>query len=85
MSQLEVRLSQLSGHDRALAQAQMARAEALVDAAAAVVAFLVRIARAIAAPVVAGAKSYTDGRTRRWPHAKSRPEVAEFPSIGLQH
>jgi hypothetical protein len=85
MSQLEARLSQLSAYDRALAQAQMARAEAIVDAGAAVAAFVRRILRAIAAPVVARARSYTDVRTRRWPHAKSQPDVAEFPSIGLQH
>ncbi len=81
MSQLDVRLSQLSSHERALAEAQMARAEAIADAVSALVAGCRKLGNAIAARAAA----YTDRRTRRWPHAKNGRDVAEFPSIGLQH
>lgn len=85
MSQLDIQLSRLSAHDRALAQAQMARAEALVDVASTVGAWLRNLAAAVAAPVVSRVRAMNERRTRRWPHAKGKDEVAEFPSIGLQH
>jgi hypothetical protein len=68
---LESRLAQLSEHDRFVAEAQMARAEALVDAVAAAVALLGKFVKAIGAPVTRAAQSYTDERTRVWPHAQA--------------
>lgn len=81
MSALEQQLSHLSSHERAFAQAQIARAEAVADLAAAVVGRVRRIADAFLAAIREHARS----RTRRWPHAQRPEAIAEFPSIGLQH
>ena len=64
---LTFRLADLSDHDRILAQAQMARAEALVDAAAAAVNLARRAWNAVAAPV----RAWNDARTRQWPHPQA--------------
>jgi len=64
---MAIRLNRLSEHDRYLAQAQMARAEALVDAAAWVAARV----RGLFAAVALGIKTWSDERTRRWPHAQA--------------
>jgi len=64
---IAIHLHRLSEHDRYLAQAQMARAEAMVDAAAWVAARV----RALFAAVAMGIKSWSDERTRRWPHAQA--------------
>ncbi|MEO8484768.1 MAG: hypothetical protein ABI585_00380 [Betaproteobacteria bacterium] len=61
------RLSGLSAHDRYLAQAQMARAEALADAAMAVAGWLRRGWVAVAER----ARVYTAERTRQWPHPQA--------------
>lgn len=85
MNELDRRLSRLPVHDRVLAEAQLARAEAIADAATAFAAWLRKLARIVATPVVARAGAYSEVRTRRWPHDGRKPETAEFPSIGLQH
>ena len=64
---IALHLDRLSQHDRYLAQAQMARAEALVDAAS----WLVARVRALFAAVALGIKTWSDERTRRWPHAQA--------------
>jgi len=58
------RFSGLSEHDRYLAEAQLARAEAIVDAFAAAAALVGRGWNAL----VAHARAYGDARTRQWPH-----------------
>jgi len=85
MNELDRRLSHLPAHDRLLAEAQLARAEAIADAATALVAWLRKLTRIAVSPLAARAGAYTEGRTRRWPHDGRKPETAEFPSIGLQH
>lgn len=68
---ITLRLASLSEHDRFLAQAQMARAEAIVE----LVGSLVRVVRrgwsSVRSAVASRAKSYTDQRTRSWPHAQA--------------
>ena len=64
---IAIRLHRMSEYDRYLAQAQMARAEALVDAASWVAARV----RALFAVVALGIKAWSDERTRRWPHAQA--------------
>jgi hypothetical protein len=64
---LSFTLTHLSDHDRFLAQAQMARAEALVDAVAAAAALVQRGWSALAAPV----RAWSAGRTRQWPHPQA--------------
>lgn len=85
MNELDRRLSPLPAHDRLLAEAQLARAEALADAAGAFATWLRKLVRTVSSPLAARAGAYTDGRTRRWPHDGRTPETVEFPSIGLQH
>ena len=64
---LALRLTTLSEHDRYVAQAQMARAEAIVDAVAAVAGLGRRGWNAL----VAQARAYNDARTRQWPHPQA--------------
>lgn len=85
MSQIDQQLSHLTSYERALAQAYMDRADAIVDVSAAIVAGVRKLGRAIAAPFIARFRAYSERRTRRWPHAKVDAGTPEFPSIGLQH
>ena len=66
-----VRLASLPEHDRYLAQAQIARAEAMVDAFGALARFVGRASQAARAALARRAKAYTDERTRYWPHAQA--------------
>ena len=68
---LQIRLATMSEHDRYLAQAQMARAEAMVEAVQAAGRLLRRGWTAVRAAVAGRAKAYTDRRTRSWPHAQA--------------
>jgi hypothetical protein len=66
-----VRLASLPEHDRYLAQAQIARAEAMVDALSALARLFSRAWQAARAALARRAKAYTDERTRYWPHAQA--------------
>jgi hypothetical protein len=68
---IAVRLASLNEHDRFLAQAQIARAEALVDALAAAGRLLRRAFDAAAARIERRARAYTAERTRYWPHPQA--------------
>ena len=68
---ITVRLAYLSEHDRYLAQAQMARAEAIVDLFSALGRAIRRGWMAVRGAVASRAKAYTDERTRDWPHAQA--------------
>ena len=65
-------LANRPSYDRLYAEAQMARAEALL----AVISMIARAFRAgwhfLADPVAAEAKAFTDRRTRMWPHVQAR-------------
>jgi hypothetical protein len=62
-----MQLSRLSEHERYFAEAQLARAEAIVDA----VTWVAARVRALFAAVALGFKAWSDERTRRWPHAQA--------------
>ena len=64
---LPARLAALSEHDRFVAQAQMARAEAIVDGFAAVAALVRQGWNKLAD----AARAYSDARTRQWPHEQA--------------
>lgn len=68
---ITVRLAYLSEHDRYLAQAQMARAEAIVDLFSSLGRAIRRGWMAARGAVASRAKAYTDERTRSWPHAQA--------------
>ena len=85
MTSLDRRLAELPTHQRVLAEAQMARAEAIADGVASLVAWLRRLAAPISGRLGARARTITENRTRRWPHDAPRDKTGEFPSIGLQH
>ena len=68
---IALRLASLNEHERFLAQAQIARAEALVDAVAAAGRLLRRAWNAATAPIGRWASAYTAERTRYWPHAQA--------------
>ena len=65
---IAVRIATLSEHDRYLAQAQMARAEAIVETFAAIAGIVRRGWTALAARV----RAWNDARTRQWPHPQAR-------------
>ena len=62
-----IRMAGLSDHDRYVAQAQLARAEAIVDGFAWIAAQIGGAWR----KAVAGVRSWNDARTRQWPHAQA--------------
>ena len=64
---LELRLATLSEHDRFVAQAQMARAEAIADAFVAVYRLIRRGWNALAT----SARDWNAARTRQWPHPQA--------------
>jgi hypothetical protein len=68
---IAVRLASLNEHDRFVAQAQIARAEALADALAAAGRVMRRVWNAAVAPIERRARAYTAERTRYWPHAQA--------------
>ncbi|HEY8244000.1 MAG: hypothetical protein ACHQJ7_02660 [Vicinamibacteria bacterium] len=64
---LALQLAALSEHDRFIAQAQLARAEAIVDAVAAIAGLVRRGWNAL----VSSARAWNDARTRQWPHPQA--------------
>ena len=64
---IDLRSLRISEHDRYLAQAQMARAEAIVDTAI----WVAGRVRALFAAAALGIKAWSDERTRRWPHVQA--------------
>lgn len=81
MSSLDARLSRLSSHERAFAESQMARAEALADFAVGIAA----VTRKVAGAVVDLAEQCSLRNSRHWPHAVDQRAGTAFPSTGLQH
>jgi hypothetical protein len=61
------RFAALSEYDRYLAEAQMARAEAIVESFAAVAALVRKGCNALAD----AARAYSNARTRQWPHEQA--------------
>ena len=61
------RLVGLSEHDRSIAQAQLARAEAIVDPFAAAAGWVRRGWKALVVRV----RASNDGLTRQWPHRQA--------------
>jgi hypothetical protein len=61
------RLSNLSEHDRFVAEAQLARAEAIADALSAAVGLIRRGWNRLASSV----RAWNDARTRQWPHPQA--------------
>jgi hypothetical protein len=57
----------LSDHDRYVAQAQLARAEALADA----ILFVAAKVKGAWSGLVRGVRAWNDARTREWPHPQS--------------
>lgn len=68
---IEFRLASMSEHDRYLAQAQMARAEAMVESLWTAGRLVRRGWQAVHAAIAGRVKAYTDRRTRYWPHAQA--------------
>ena len=68
---ITLRLASLSEHDRFLARAQMARAEAIVELFGSLTRVVRRAWSATRGAVASRAKAYADQRTRYWPHAQA--------------
>jgi len=64
---IDFRLSNLSERDRFIAQAQLARAEALADAFSAAAGMLRSGWNRLASAV----RAWNDARTRQWPHPQA--------------
>jgi len=62
----------LSERDRILAEAHLARAEALIDLVLAAGRGLKRLGAAVARPWTDGLDAQTRERTRQWPHPQAR-------------
>ena len=72
LDHVSAQLANLPSHDRLYAEAQLARAEALL-ATATIIAGAVRTGwHFLADPIAAEAKAFTDRRTRMWPHVQAR-------------
>jgi hypothetical protein len=68
---LTQQLAMLPEHDRRIAMAQMARAEALADVLMALASGVRKAWTIVTAPIAARADAYTRERTRLWPHAQA--------------
>jgi hypothetical protein len=67
-----VQLAKLPAHERQYAQAQLARAEAILETVTLVATGVRKAWHWLADPIAEQAKAFTDRRTRTWPHVQAR-------------